>query len=547
MTHRISLPLLTLAATLLACACTDDLVETPDLPAAPAEGATRTVEVPYAIEVSGGWTVDEGTRVAPPGIGGSSDATIHTVSDDDGMEEMKGVNTVHVYVFKRKDKTSYYLDHSVLNTNANGDPVLDANGHQTYKEEEPWPDDMAGFTFDVQNENVVTTLTKKTVDADGNPTLAPDDYTKTTHYHWVAKGTLKKEYGYEYRVVAIAYDSNRRLHYLDYSGSEAEKRSKWCYNTTKDDGHARTLNQDGEQNLFTTNAAADLSLSNFFATFLKEDLKYTSDGTTYYPWWDFVSDAGLYLMHHYEHLSRKFAYPPQLYWGECHAGNDASPIIHYADQDRLTSQWDEQRPVNGLLFRSMAKVEVHVNLRPRKLDGALRYVDWVALCADNVLDRVGLFSYDCFDKPAGYNITQPSGWTGEAGLIAATQTAIGHYDCVDVRPGFGPDIATEKDNNDNNGKEVVLTAYLLPCKTRLAMRVRFNGLITTEVEKALAWGKILVKNAWLNGDPTGVISPDVNDGVFYLHRNHKYVITIPDDPDPEHQGGTNYVYRHPVD
>ncbi len=72
------------------------------------------------------------------------------------------------------------------------------------------------------------------------------------------------------------------------------------------------------------------------------------------------------------------------------------------------------------------------------------------------------------------------------------------------------------------GDMVKLKAYLLPAKTRLAVRVIFT---------AYPWilnGQIKAKDVVSSESATGVIEVDALNDVFYLRRNHKYVFTYTD-------------------
>ena len=84
------------------------------------------------------------------------------------------------------------------------------------------------------------------------------------------------------------------------------------------------------------------------------------------------------------------------------------------------------------------------------------------------------------------------------------------------------DDAKKKEN------EKVITAYVLPGKMRLAIRVKTNEWIGTT--HFITNGQLLAKKDvdTPGGNATGIISPDYHDGIFYLRRNHKYVLTVYD-------------------
>ena len=75
----------------------------------------------------------------------------------------------------------------------------------------------------------------------------------------------------------------------------------------------------------------------------------------------------------------------------------------------------------------------------------------------------------------------------------------------------------------DNTSEIVITAYVLPTKTRLGLAVR--GKRPGDILHANRKGWFTAENLSFGDGATGVISPDVNGNYFYFRRNHKYVIT----------------------
>ena len=143
----------------------------------PEEG--EVAEVPVTITFGTAWEQDGATRVPPPGQEADPDKI-------DGWDETNA-DKVRIVTFRRKD----------MDNQLQGGAVNDAP-----------------FTYDPTNDYVV-------------------DCVKGNHgENFKAEGTIRKIYGYEYRVVAIAY----------YSGRENAGRSNGVVSDT------------GEQNLFTLNA-----------------------------------------------------------------------------------------------------------------------------------------------------------------------------------------------------------------------------------------------------------------------------------------------------
>ena len=173
-----------------------------------------------------------------------------------------------------------------------------------------------------------------------------DDQRKEAH------ATLTKTYGYEYRVVAIAYPA-------------------------KDEGWFKlNTNVDG------------LRFQDFEAT-IQEQPKSAAGGFDNDRW-----DAGT-VSFFYRDLF-KVLYTPHFFYGYCHAeGNEDDPIIKFDnDEDNMG-----QTPLTGILYRAVAKVEVRLEVQPVNYGGSNYNIYEIALLMNNVYTNTGLTAYDDFLKP----------------------------------------------------------------------------------------------------------------------------------------------------
>lgn len=364
----------------------------------------NSVEVPVHITMGGVWQTDSSAKSAPPGSGDDPSWNV------DGTAEAAATDKVRIVVFRRKDMDDLQV------------------GENT-----------APFLYDPTNDQTVDCV-----------------WTSGQH-RGTALGVLEKVYGYEYRLVAIAYSSTR-----------------------ENDPSGGSLPATGESGLFSLNIADGLAYDDFMATFTVAG---TGDWDNYWKPGGLVGTMG----HDDDDLSPYAVYGPQLFYGYCHTG-DGNPVIKFAQDD------DKTVPLTGTLYRGLAKVEVHIN--PDDVEyGNLGYgVTWLGLLADHVATQVKLTAYDDFLAPMAYVGTQGVIGTGKYTLVAYEDSW--------------------------TGNEVVLTSYLLPVATRLALRIRADrtGL-------HMGWnGQIDVANTSMADGATGIVSPDVQDGVFYFRRNHKYVL-----------------------
>lgn len=413
----------------------------------PSENEDEITTVPITITLGGlsgsdGNAKQDGrnTRVAPPGAGSSSSSG--TIGEDYGYAETDNVNAVRLIAFRRR-----------VQNNGENTATYDAAVN-----------DIQGFEYDPTNDRVIN----------GKPTVEDgkkDDYLSgKLHKHYVVKGTFGISRGYEYRIIALAYNSQEKSPYPQYE----------------------------ENNVVTTemlNLKKGTTFQEFKATFASYLVK--DDGNTDTPnnWLDYLKKKAL-LLHHVDSLSRQLITVPQLFYGTLYQKGDATqnPIISSADYQKENLGNNTPTPLVGTLYRGMAEVEVHITHAAHHSITA--QTQWYCLLADNVLTQMPLTSYDGF-KQGGEPIKKYS----EKG---------GSYTAIAYAPF--PDV----------GKEVVLKAFVLPGKTHLAVRIGFDAYPHAHNYQ------IKAKDMMSSEAATGVIVVDGVSNLFYLRRNHKYVFTYTD-------------------
>lgn len=412
----------------------------------PSENEDEITTVPITITLGGlsgsdGNAKQDGrnTRVAPPGAGSSSSSG--TIGEDDGYTETDNVDAVRLIAFRRR---------------------VQNNGEKTATYDAA-VNDIQGFEYDPTNDRVIN----------GKPTLEDgkkDDYLSgNPHKHYVVKGTFGISRGYEYRIIALAYDSQEKSPYPQYE----------------------------ENKVVTTemlNLKKGTTFQEFKATFASYLVK--DDGNTDTPnnWLGYLKNIGIISnLHNVKYLSRQLITVPQLFYGTLYQQGDATqnPIISSADYQKENLGNNTPTPLVGTLYRGMAEVEVHIT-------SAAHYsnrmeTQWYCLLADTVLTQMPLTSYDGFKQGS-----EP---------INKYSTKGGSYTAIAYAPFPG------------EGNEVVLKAFVLPGKTHLAVRIGFKAY-----PHACNY-QIKAKDMMSSEAATGVIVVDGVSNLFYLRRNHKYVFT----------------------
>lgn len=415
----------------------------------PSEKDDEITTVPFTIALGGlsgsdGNTGQGGgnTRVAPPGAGSSSSSG--TTGEDDGYTETDNVNAVRLIAFRRR-----------VQNNGENSATYDAAVN-----------DIQGFEYDPTNDRVIN---GKPMVEDGKK----DDYLSGyPHRHYVVKGNFGISRGYEYRIIALAYNSREKSPYPQYE----------------------------ENNVVTTemlNLKKGTTFQEFKATFASYLVK--DDGKTDTPnnWLGYLKNLGLISnLHHVDSLSRQLITVPQLFYGTLYQQGDDThnPIISSADYQKENLENNTPTPLVGTLYRGMAEVEVHITSAAHYSITA--QTQWYCLLADNVFTQMPLTSYDGF-KQGGEPINKYSKKGGS-------------YTAIAYAPFPGED------------KEVVLKAFVLPGKTHLAVRIGFDAYPYAHNYK------IKAKDMMSSEAATGVIVVDGVSNLFYLRRNHKYVFTYTD-------------------
>lgn len=420
----------------------------------PSEKDDEITTVPITITL-GGLSGSDGnagqggrnTRVAPPGAGSSTSSG--TIGEDYGYAETENVNAVRLIAFRRR-----------VQNNGENSATYDAAVN-----------DIQGFEYDPTNDRVIN----------GKPTVEDgkkDDYLSgKPHKHYVVKGTFGISRGYEYRIIALAYDSQEKSPYPQYQANKV---------ITND-----MLNIKRGTTFQEFNAT--------FASYLVNDKDRTDTPNNWLGYLKKIyRPLGIILsdLYNVDCLSRQLITVPQLFYGTLYQKGDATqnPIISSADYQKETLGNNTPTPLVGTLYRGMAEVEVHIT-------SAAHYsnrveTQWYCLLADNVLTQMPLTSYDGFKQGS-----EP---------INKYSTEGGTYTAIAYAPFPG------------EGNEVVLKAFVLPGKTHLAVRIGFDA-------KPYALNsQVKAKDMMSSEAATGVIVVDGVSNLFYLRRNHKYVFTYAD-------------------
>ena len=282
------------------------------------------VEVELTVGLTDLWEVtgdgDDASRAAPPG-GGQGTGII--MPSEGGEADTAVVDRVDIFVFRRAEGSS------------------------------------ESFVFDPENYQECRPLNTMVRWDEG------DDYYEMFHTHKAYRGKLRKRMGYEYRLIAIAHQSD-------------------CHSPF-DTGNFSDFHQ-----AVSFNHAAGLKYEDFEITVNKE----SGAGTHQ----NMFATSGLYGS---SKITGDFTSVPQFFYGQGHSQyHRGDPIIRYADTDDKGKS-SSNLMVHAICYRAVAKIEIKMPIAAYHY-GINYSLDYVSLLCDNVGYKANLAEYSGFDRPSAY-------------------------------------------------------------------------------------------------------------------------------------------------
>lgn len=416
--------------------------------------------VPFTVYIGSDWGVDEdGTdsRALPPSSSGSNWL--------DGWDDVKGgTYQVEILTYKRRADSADSAD--------SADPLLqDASNHLYLR----------------------TTI--KTVG---------HDYYQKSHYHYEATGYIKLIKGWEYRVIALAYDTSKQY---QYASVFPEDNSKYY---TAENGWPSNKNYqpgNGEQNWFYIDPAEHIEEA-FARMYVIEDGGKGKDTeiSAYYGAGNGSKING---------LNQNFVACPQYFYGYLTREGSSKKTISYADVDD-EGQYQVDIPLTGILYRAVAKVDVEINnVNTLNGTGILTRIRHLWMMASHTQTNMWLVKLDNY----------PSEINDNSAYEGSTAEGNQSWTCISYFGKMG-------DGRYTVPKTGVKTSfYILPSKTMLALRAVGGEQSNSDGIAYANNGLLKPSNVQTFDTATGVISPDTYENEFFFRRNHKYKIIINDTDD----------------
>ena len=458
-----------LAALAVLAACTSDDVENTG-----GEGGATGDNVSQKIEflIGGNPVQDILTRDVPPGVDGGLI----------GADTAKcNVDRIRLLVFKRTEGSE------------------------------------GSFLYDVAN----------STDDDGQPKVLKATEAEITGEDGVkvkngrqASCVITKEKGYEYKAIAVGYNSKRKLVY-----PHSDKFPVSLY-------EGQSGNVVDESRLFKivkrVALAADASnpISEADAT-LDEDTPFEDVCLQVVPF-SLADKAGAIAEKAGNSENSKILltgwcqFVPEIYYGTCRSigGTD---IIKFSDENTIT----------GYLYRGVARLTVDVkNISEitSQYTPTGNEVCTMALVGDSIRQAVHLSDYEEFKTPF-FNFER-SGDLNDFGAKADADRAQGHT--AILTDGYlSEDELKDNDCHHYNNDLVTFEGFLLPTQTRLYLRTweaYYTGAsVYGHPSNRVYERSIVVKNLSNGSLATGIIDPIAGGEFVYFRRNQAYKLTIDGD------------------
>lgn len=468
MNIRNTYKLMSMAVAAAFAACTADDATEPVVNMNPDGTVTQKIE----FLISGGANPsDIFTRDVPPGV--------DTGLEDQGENAVCSVNKIRILTFRRAEGSD------------------------------------ASFLYDADNS---TSSKYNDVEAELNQTFPAEESAETTITGSTASHTITKEKGFEYRVIAIGYNTERKVNY-----PHSDKFASDTYNEADlfKIVDQVELNGDNEDSPVPDTHLLQDGVSRF------EDVSLQLVPKSFGKEAPCVSakDAGTLFMNgsssQRKNLTGWYMITPEIYYGTCRTSDTKSEIIKFSDSNELT----------GYLYRGVAKLTVNVS-NIGSIKNNARHVCSIALLADSVKHAVKLADYENFRTPYfslnAENSDMKSYFVNDFGLKYDGSGAPHSFTAIAIDGHIGKEECKNKDcHNYDTEYDGTFEMFLLPTQTRLYLRYASNGSGHAQQTRDLLRDDLLVvKNSSDGMQATGVIDPIAAGEFIYFRRNKRYSINV---------------------
>lgn len=344
----------------------------------------------------------------------------------------------------------------------------------------------------------------------------------------VSEAHITKEKGYEYRVIAIGYNTQRKA-----MNQESTHENSFEKSTINESSLFKIVDKVELQAYADNPIPAENELKDGISRFEDVSLQLVP--------LSFEKEAGYITTEHRPTLSWNYTkknltgwyqITPEIFYGSCRSKGSDSEIIKFSDENEIT----------GYLYRGVARLTAkvtNINTLPKQGIG-VDHVCAIALLADSVRQAVRLSDYENFRTPYFHHDNLPAhnldgfgansgdtpihtftaididGWVGDPEGISD----LGKGECHDYREGEG-----EEEGEENS---YTFETFLLPTQTRLYLRYArgWEGNNSHLTETNYGDYLLVVDNKSDGNQATGIIDPVAGGEFVYFRRNYQYTLNV---------------------
>lgn len=336
--------------------------------------------------------------------------------------------------------------------------------------------------------------------------------------------TITKEKGYEYRVIAIGYNTQRKA--MNYESTHENKFQKSTINES-------SLFKIVDKVELQANADNPIPAGNE----LRDGISKFEDVSLQLVPLSFEKEAGYITTDHLptvfgkgtkKNLTGWYQITPEIFYGSCRSKGSDSEIIKFSDENKIT----------GYLYRGVARLTATVtNISDLPSPyRATNHVCAIALLADSVRQAVRLSDYENFRTPYFHHDNLPAhnldgfGFNSHSGdkQPIHTFTAIDIDGWVGDPEGISDLGKDECHDYREEGSSYTFETFLLPTQTRLYLRYArgweddFSHVTETNYGDYL----LVVDNQSDGNQATGIIDPVAGGEFVYFRRNYQYALNV---------------------
>lgn len=339
----------------------------------------------------------------------------------------------------------------------------------------------------------------------------------------VSEATITKENGYEYRVIAIGYNTQRKA--MNHESTHGNNGNSFPKSTIDESSLFKIVDKVELQ----ADAGNPIPEGNE----LRDGISRFEDVSLQLVPLSFEKEAGYITTEHRPTLSWNYTkknltgwyqITPEIFYGSCRSKGSDSEIIKFSDENEIT----------GYLYRGVARLTAtvtNISDLPSPYQ-ATNHVCAIALLADSVRQAVRLSDYENFRTPYFHHDNLPAhnldGFGGNCkDTPRHTFTAIDIDGWVREPEGISG-LDTDECHDYREESSYTFETFLLPTQTRLYLRYArgWEGEYIHDTETNYGDYLLVVDNKSDGNQATGIIDPVAGGEFVYFRRNYQYTLNV---------------------